>query len=61
MTNQKGEGKESMFQIKRSRPLDMKSVGQTVSYGEKMELKYIDVKIYDVLDGLRKCAKILSY
>lgn len=43
------------------RPLDIKSAGQTVSYGEKMGLKYLDVKIYDVLDGLRKCAKILSY
>lgn len=53
-------GGQCFWQIE-GRPLDMKSAGQTVSYGEKMGLRYLDVKIYDVLDGLRKCAKILSY
>lgn len=59
--SQIGSKGRSMLPIKEHRPLDRKSVAQTVSYGEKIELKYFDVKIYDVLDGLRKCAKILSY
>lgn len=58
---QRYQSKSLMPLIKRYRPMDMKSAGQTVSYGEKMGLKYLDVKIYDVLDGLRKCAKILNY
>lgn len=49
------------FQQTEGRPLDIKSVGQTVSYGAKIGLKYLDVKIYDVLDGLRKCVEMLSY
>jgi hypothetical protein len=48
------------FQQIEGRPLDTKTAGQTVSYGEKMGLKYLDVKIYDVLDRLRKCAESLS-
>jgi len=49
------------FQQIEGRPPDIKSAGQTVSYGEKMGLKYLYVKIYDVLGDLKKCAKILSY
>lgn len=50
-----------MLQPKSPRPPDIKSAGQTVSYGEKMGLKYLYVKIYDVLGDLKKYANILSY
>lgn len=53
--------KAQCFRQIEGRPLDRKSVGQTVSYGGKIGMKYHDVKIYDVLDGFRKGTKILSY